>query len=216
VPGRLRSRLSYANVTATLALVLALGGTSYAALRIDSRQVIDNSLRSQDLRDDTVRSRDVRDGAINGRDVRKNGLGGGAIKESVLGTVPRSVEASRLAGDAAQQFRLRCPAQTIARVGVCIEAVARPPNGFLGAEGACDIAGRDLPTMTQLDSFARVNGPLSSDGEWTSSVILEGPSSTPTVDRVEALLIRYSGTVGHARVNAPDPHPFRCVALPSN
>jgi len=47
-------RRSYANVTATLALVIALGGTSYAAIKIPknsvaSKQVKDGSLNSGDL-----------------------------------------------------------------------------------------------------------------------------------------------------------------------
>ena len=56
-----RKRLSYSNVTATAALFIALGGTSYAVIRVDSGDVVDNSLRSADLRNNTVRGRDIRD-----------------------------------------------------------------------------------------------------------------------------------------------------------
>ena len=34
MPRRIRDRLTYANVTATLALFIALGGSSYAALKL--------------------------------------------------------------------------------------------------------------------------------------------------------------------------------------
>ena len=44
---KLRSRLTYANVVATLALFFALGGGAYAAATIGSAQVIDNSLRAR-------------------------------------------------------------------------------------------------------------------------------------------------------------------------
>jgi hypothetical protein len=47
-------------------------------------------------------------------------------------------------------------------------------------------------------------------------VFLEQPSTASTFERLEALLVRNFGDVDHARVNAPNPHPFRCVALPSN
>ena len=40
---RLR-RLSYANVVATLALFVALGGSSYAAIRITGKNVVDGTL----------------------------------------------------------------------------------------------------------------------------------------------------------------------------
>jgi hypothetical protein len=52
---RLRARLTYANVTATLALFIALGGGSYAAVTIPrnsvgSEQVKPGSLRASDLK----------------------------------------------------------------------------------------------------------------------------------------------------------------------
>ena len=68
---KLRSRLTYANVTATLALMIAVaGGTAYAADTIGSSDVIDNSLLSADLKNNqAVRSPDVRDEALTGADV---------------------------------------------------------------------------------------------------------------------------------------------------
>jgi hypothetical protein len=67
-----RKRLTYSNVTATAALFIALGGTSYAVIRVDSRDVVDNSLRSTDLRNNSVRSRDVRDRTLHAGDLRRN------------------------------------------------------------------------------------------------------------------------------------------------
>lgn len=57
-----RSGPTYANVTATLALVLALGGTSYAVTAlprnsVGSPQIRDRSVRSVDLAPDAVSSR---------------------------------------------------------------------------------------------------------------------------------------------------------------
>ncbi len=74
---RLRSRLTYANVIATLALFLALGGSSYA-LTVGSGSIKNNSIRSVDVRNGQLRDRDFRRGSIGGR----------AIRESRLGTVP--------------------------------------------------------------------------------------------------------------------------------
>jgi hypothetical protein len=68
-----------------LALFVALGGTSVAALRIGSEDIRDNSVRSRDLRNNDVRSRDVRNGTLSGRDFGHNRLGGGAIREFSLG-----------------------------------------------------------------------------------------------------------------------------------
>src|ERR687898_1656240 len=48
---RLRENLTYANVVASLALFVALGGSAYAigASTIGSREVRDNSLRPRDI-----------------------------------------------------------------------------------------------------------------------------------------------------------------------
>lgn len=60
-----RRLLTYSNVVSTLALVIALGGgTAYAAARIGSADIIDNSIQSRDIRDSQVRGRDVLDGSI--------------------------------------------------------------------------------------------------------------------------------------------------------
>ncbi|MDQ3571886.1 MAG: hypothetical protein M3383_03375 [Actinomycetota bacterium] len=73
---RIRRHLSYANVTATIALLLAAGtGGAYAINSIGSRDIKDNSIRSQDLRDGR---------AVRGKDVRPNSLGGREINERAL------------------------------------------------------------------------------------------------------------------------------------
>jgi hypothetical protein len=101
---RVRSRLTYANVTATIALFVALGGTAYAAATIGSDDVIDNSLRSEDIKnetlrggdlatntigstriiDDTLTADDIKNGTIGSSDIAANSLGGGRIADNSL------------------------------------------------------------------------------------------------------------------------------------
>lgn len=212
----LRERLTYANVTATLALFVALGGTSYAVLRVGSAQVIDDSLRSVDLRDNSARSRDIRDRTIWARDVRREALGGSVVQERTLARVPRAAEADRVGGATAQELRVRCPADTLAKAGVCIESTARQPDGFLGATNTCDNTGRGVPTMPQLDRLARSQGPLSPQGEWTSSVYRNPPNGMNPFDQLEAIVLSGGGDVSYGRVYSTEQHAFRCVALPSN
>lgn len=57
-------RLSFANVTSVLALFVALGGTSYAALTITGSNVRDGSLTSADIRDRSLRAKDFRKGEL--------------------------------------------------------------------------------------------------------------------------------------------------------
>lgn len=62
--GRLRPRLTYANVTATIALFIALGGSSYAALSLPR-----NSVGTQQLRPGAVRSSDVKNRSLHVADL---------------------------------------------------------------------------------------------------------------------------------------------------
>jgi hypothetical protein len=130
----LRGKLTFANAISLIALFIALGGSSYAAVRVGSRQIADNSVRGRDIRNNDLRSRDIRNGAVLGRDlrngtvtgadlrnggvtgadVRNGGLRGAEIKndslsgrdvlESTLGTVPRAANAATLDGKSASAF----------------------------------------------------------------------------------------------------------------
>jgi hypothetical protein len=210
----LRRRISYANVLATLAMFVALGGTSYAVLHISSDDVTDNSLRSIDIRNNTVRSRDVTNHTLRARDVRRNSLGSGAIKEAALSPVPRALRADRLGDATAHDLQVRCPENTIAMVGACIEIQARAPIGFFGALSACDQAHRSLVTMPQLDRFAQSHSLASS--EWTSSVYRNPGNGPNPFDELETVLLADGGSPAYSRVYLDVQHRFRCAALPSN
>jgi hypothetical protein len=71
---RLRARLTYANVTATLALFSALGGTSYAAATLSknsvgSAQIRANAVGASEIRSRAVSSSEIRDRSISLRDL---------------------------------------------------------------------------------------------------------------------------------------------------
>lgn len=70
---RLRARLTYSNVAATLALFIALGGTGYAAAKITSSEIKNRTIQA--------------------RDVKKNALGGRVVNESKLKAVPTAQRA---------------------------------------------------------------------------------------------------------------------------
>jgi hypothetical protein len=62
-------RGSYANIASTLALVVALGGTSYAAVAIPrnsigSDQIIDSSITSKDVKNGSLKSADFKVGEL--------------------------------------------------------------------------------------------------------------------------------------------------------
>ena len=53
-------RPGYANVVATLALVVAMGGTSYAAVKITGKDVKNGSLSGKDVKNESLTGKDVK------------------------------------------------------------------------------------------------------------------------------------------------------------
>lgn len=78
-----RPRLSYANVTSTLALVIATStGGAYAAATIGSNQIKDNAVKSRHIAGGHVKTSDLKDGAV-----AKGKLGADVATPSAFGTI---------------------------------------------------------------------------------------------------------------------------------
>ena len=181
---KVRARLTYANVVATLALFLALGGVSYGALRIRSAHLVNNSVRTQDLRNNDIRSKDIRNRTIVGRDILTSTVTGLQVRETSLGKVP---DADKLDGQESVTFRDRCPEGTLLHAGACFETSPRTAATLRTAARTCGAASRRLPLWTELDSLRQEPGvalaapeELTGDLSSTSSVFTIEPDGTAT------------------------------------
>ncbi len=72
---RLRARLSFANVTSGLALFVALGGTSYAAVALPA-----NSVGTDQIRRGAVGTSEIRTGGVGGREVKTGAIGSSELR----------------------------------------------------------------------------------------------------------------------------------------
>lgn len=84
-----RLRVSPSMVVAFIALAAALGGTSYAAIRLPARSVGAKQLRSL-----SVTKAKIAAGAVDGSKVGDESLTGQDIQEATLGQVPSAVNAT--------------------------------------------------------------------------------------------------------------------------
>lgn len=73
----LRSSTRHATVVAYLALFVAVGGTSYAALTITGKNVKDSSLSGLDIKNSTLTGADVKNRSLRARDFRAGQLPAG-------------------------------------------------------------------------------------------------------------------------------------------
>jgi uncharacterized protein YjbI with pentapeptide repeats len=75
----IRKRLSYANVMATLAVFISLGGGAFAALRLPP-----NSVGTKQLKQGAVTGGKVKDASLTGADVKPQSLTGANVKPGSL------------------------------------------------------------------------------------------------------------------------------------
>ncbi len=74
---RIRNRLTYDNVVATLALVIAVaGGTAYAANTVFSADIVDGEVKTADVRNDTLSG-----GVLTAADLRNCSVGNTEIAD---------------------------------------------------------------------------------------------------------------------------------------
>jgi hypothetical protein len=197
----MRRRLTYANVVATLALFMALSGGSYAAIRVGSGSIVNNSVRTQDLKNNEIRGRDIRNRTIQGGDLANNTIRGQQVRESTLSKVP---DADKLDGADSSSFRLSCPAGTQRHAGGCIETSARGAATFNNAARFCGSIGRRLPGPDELGSFSEEPG-----------ITLGTPRELTSV-RIGAQVDGVSEGPVHLGADPDDALPYRCVAPLSN
>ena len=198
VLGKLRQYLTYANVMATIAVFIALGGSSYAAL--------------------TISGSDIKNRSIAGNKLKRNTLTNKQIRESRLSRVPRAHNADRLNGVTAASLRVRCPSGTFPSADVCVERTARAAASYGTAVLECAQAGtpagpgRRLPTHGELMA-ALTAVQLAAAGELTSEVFPSG--STPGA--LDVLYItNQAGSVALTSNTGAGGKSFRCVADPLN
>lgn len=199
---RLRSRLNYSNVMATLAVFIALGGGSYAAFKLPR-----NSVSSPQIKTNAVGPSEIRKNAVRSSEVKNDSLAGRDIDEPRLGKVPSAStadDADRLDGLDSQVFKVACPAGTLRAAGVCVEQAARSPANFSLAVDTCGVAKRRLPTPDELAIFAKDPQITLASPELTSNLI-----DTETV-----LLVSEAGSRSSASTSTAKP--FRCVATLAN
>ncbi|MDQ3678383.1 MAG: hypothetical protein M3401_16560 [Actinomycetota bacterium] len=195
---RLRKRLSYANVMSTLAVFIALGGSSYAAYTISGSRIKNRSIPAKKLRHNTLTGRQ--------------------IKESRLARVPHARNADRLTGLTAADLKIKCPSDTFPVADVCVERTPRPAGSYGSAVLSCLVIGtpaapgRRLPTHGELRA-ALGAVQLAPGGELTSNVYPSGSDS----GRLDVLYVTNQvGGVGITPDTGAGAKAFRCVTDPLN
>lgn len=187
-------RLTYANVMATIAVFIALGGASYAAIRIPANSVGQKQLRKKavtngKLAANAVTGDKVKDGSLNAADIDVNGLG----------------------------LRDTCPTGTVLAYGLCAELKDHQTTQatYAQARQACSAAGGRPPTWFELDGLRQrqdiewAAGAGVTQYEWTSDVLNAAAANR------ELIAIDQSGNL-FGPAGPSNTLYYRCMIYPTN
>jgi hypothetical protein len=166
----LRPRLTYANVTASLALFLALGGGAYAAVTLPA-----NSVGSRQLRTGAVQRAKIKNNAVNGTKVLDSSLTGADIAESTLGKVPSAAAADNTAHAAAATNANHAGASAALDSAVYRTVGAQAaPQTDMGATATCPagqhVVGGGVKVDDPSEAFTDDSYPDAGNTAWTARV----------------------------------------------
>jgi hypothetical protein len=168
----IRSRVTYANVVATMALFVAIGGTSYAALKITGRQVVDSSLSGRDIKNNSLTGADIANRSLQARDFKAGQLPAG----------PQGPPGSQ--GAQGPQGPTGKPGLTgvLRNTGGVTGWVAVPPGGMVSARATC-------PTVVQVGDPPQLSfiPTVATGGGWTIQ-----PGDPDTVQVIEDVPYDYA------------------------
>lgn len=195
----MRKHLNYANVMATVAVFMVLGGGAYAALKlpkdsVTSKQIKKGSVKNSDLAKNSVTKKKLKKATVTGSRVANDTLTGKNIDESSLSSVP---EADRVGGNQIQQINYSAeadtPTQTLFSIGgltvtATCPAIAPPGGVVLTATTDTDHSIIGLPEQVNfftvgVDDDFNTGEELTMPIDDTTAVLSygRGPDSSPVV-----------------------------------
>lgn len=216
-------RQAPALVLAAVALVAALGGTVYAAAKINGHTIKPKSIPGNRLVPRSLPANRLKPGAISGASLTPGSVTGLQVDVSTLGQVPSAIhadsaEAAKDADTALHAVEAEtartvnghtagCDTGTRPFAGACWEAEA---NGTAlsapAAAAACANQGGELPEALELAAFSQEPGiELASGDEWSRDL-----TNVSGEGIYAAVTISASGTINSAVSTATKK--FRCVS----
>lgn len=195
---RIWKALSFSNVVACLALFVALGGSVYAAGKINGKQIKASSLPGNRLKPRTITANRIKAKTLTGRQVKGNSLTSEQINQKTL----TEISAAGLANVHYQVTTV--PLSNNSRTGTTA-TVGCPPATYVIGGGAT--------VSNEEEAFVNDSGPNALQTGWIAtgfSRSLPGDTMTVTavcvaVERPGSTISRGTGSTGPA---FPEYHPL--------
>ena len=204
----IRRHATYANVMATVAVFIALGGSAFAvklkAKSVGTKQLKGKAVTEPKLADGAATQPKIGSGAVVKGKLADLAVGNGKIEDNAV-TASKIADAQVGLPKAANSLHQNCPAGTTYQQGGCIENTSRATTDWNTARTTCyGISGARLPDTGEMATFFARGGAIAGSGEWTIDL---ADANGTTATRMD-----FNGTPtpqGTATSN-----PFRCVHQP--
>lgn len=213
-------RQAPALVIAGLALIAALGGTVYAAGKINGRAIKVKSLPGNRLAPASVPGNRLKPGALRGSQLAPGSITGIQIDASTLGQVPTAVhaETAESARDAetalnaanaenakrVNGYEAGCKPGTQPFAGACWQTAASGTAlNAPAAAASCAAQGGELPDALSLAAFSQTGAEMASE-EWAGDV-----TNVSALDAYAVATVSAAGQINFSISTATKK--FRCV-----
>jgi hypothetical protein len=183
---------THSTLVAYLALFVALGGTTYAAVSLPK-----NSIGTKQLKNGAVTS-------------SKLNVHATISNANHAAKANHAANADRLGGSPATDFRLHCPNGMLEAGNLCVDLDTRPPATLPNALATCASAQMRLADAGEL-ALAFNNIGASQDPEWTGATFFDGTTETG-----QLLSNTSSRQIVISSLSVNITQDYRCVSSPSN
>jgi hypothetical protein len=199
---RFRERLSFSNVTAALALFVALGGTSYAAVELPSNsvgrdqirtsgvgksEIGSNTVGTSELRNSGVAAADIKTGAVGPSEVRPNAIDSDELADGGIGAADLSDAAkTAVAAMNGVTFRASAAADGTAPKGNA-KTISRTAQGVYSVDLGTDVSGcQSVASVNNTTPALATVAPGATSNVLTVSTFAAGGAAT---DEAFSLLV---------------------------
>jgi hypothetical protein len=194
---RLAKHLSFSNVIACMALFIALGGSVYAAGKINGKQIKANSLPGNRIKPRTITAKRIKPKTLTGRQIKKRSLTGKEIDQGTL----TEISAASLAN---VQYQV-----------TTVPLVGNSGNGTtatVGCPPGTSVIGGGATVSNDNGGFVNDSDPSSQQTGWTATGFPFMSGVTMTVTAVCVVVGKPASTVssgtGSSSPSIPNYQPF--------
>jgi hypothetical protein len=152
---RLGKTFTFSNVTAFIALFVALGGSVYAAGKISGTQIATNSIPGNRIKTKTLTGKQVKPNALTGKQINESSLSG--------------VSAGSLAG--VQYATAVIPLAPLTNFNETSVTVIHPTAGTASCPAGTSVIGGGATVSDEIDAAVNDSAPSTTRNGWTATGI---------------------------------------------